>query len=118
MDLTNTALPFFESAPDGNVHAGLGFSGHGLTSTKAGGKILASLALGEDDRWRRMPPVGAPRAIPPPEPLRWPLVTSVSRAYEASDRAHEQGRRPGLLPRAVIKTYGRYSAMNSATGRE
>ena len=118
MDLTNTALPFFETAPGGNVHAGLGFSGHGLTSTKLGGKILTSLVLGEDDRWSRMPAVGPPRATPPPEPLRWPLVSSVSRAYEASDRAHEQGRRPGLLSRAVIATYGRYSVMNSATGRE
>ena len=38
-------------------------------------------------------------------------------AYEASDRAHEQGRRPGLLPRAVIAVYGGYAALNSATGR-
>jgi hypothetical protein len=40
----------------------------------------------------------------------------VSLAYEASDRAHEHGRRPGLLPRAVIAGYGRYGALNSATG--
>ena len=66
MDLTNTALPFFERAPGGTVHAGLGFSGHGLTSTKAGGKILASLVLGADDEWSRMPVVG------PPLPARRP----------------------------------------------
>jgi glycine/D-amino acid oxidase-like deaminating enzyme len=118
MDLTNTALPFFESAPGRMVHAGLGFSGHGLTSTKAGGKILASLVLGEDDEWGRMAVVGPPPAGPPPEPLRWPLVSSVERAYEAGDRAGELGKRPGLLPRAVIGSYGRYSAMNSATGRD
>jgi len=116
MDLTNTGLPFFESSPSGTVHAGLGFSGHGLTSTKAGGKILASLALGADDRWRRMPVVGPPPACPPPEPLRWPLVSSVSWAYERHDTAHAVGRRPGLLPRAIIGSYGRYTAMNSATG--
>ena len=45
MDITGTALPFFESAPDGRVHAGLGFSGHGLTSTRLGGKILALLSV-------------------------------------------------------------------------
>jgi len=118
MDLTNAALPFFESAPGGNVHAGLGFSGHGLTATKLGGKILASLVLGADDRWTRLPVVGPPQVLPPPEPLRWPLVSSVTWAYEAGDRAREQGRRPGLVSRAVIGSYGRYTNMNSATGKD
>ena len=116
MDITGRALPFFESAPGGTVHAGLGFSGHGLTGTRLGGKILASLVLRADDEWSRMAVVGPPLAQLPPEPVRWPLVQSVSLAYEASDRAHEQGRRPGLLSRAVITGYGGYSVMNSATG--
>ena len=116
MDITGPALPFFESAPGGTVHAGLGFSGHGLTSTRLGGKILASLVLRADDEWSRLPVVGPPLAQLPPEPLRWPLVRSVSLAYEASDRAHERGRRPGVLPRAVIAGYGRYGALNGATG--
>ena len=118
MDITGPALPFFESAPGGNVHAGLGFSGHGLTSTRLGGKILASLVLGADDEWSRLPVVGPPLAQLPPEPLRWPLVQTTSWAYEAGDRAHEQGRSPGLLPRAVIAAYGGYAALNAATGRE
>jgi glycine/D-amino acid oxidase-like deaminating enzyme len=115
MDVTSAALPFFETAPAGNVHAGLGFSGHGLTSTKLGGKILCSLVLGEDDEWRRMPVVGPPLVTVPPEPLRWPLVKSVAWAYEAGDRAQEQGRRPGVLPRLVTATYGQYGAHNGAT---
>ena len=117
MDITGQALPFFESAPAGNVHAGLGFSGHGLTGTKLGGKILASLVSRADDEWSRMAVVGPPRVQVPPEPVRWPLVQSVSRAYESSDRAHEQGRRAGALPRAVITGYGRYGALNGATGQ-
>ena len=84
MDLTNTALPFFESAPGGTVHAGLGFSGHGLTSTKLGGKILSSLVLGADDRWSSMPTVGRRPPQPPPEPVRWPLVSSVTWAYSTA----------------------------------
>ena len=115
MDITGEALPFFESAPGGNVHAGLGFSGHGLTGTKLGGKILASLVLGADDEWRHLAVVGPPLVQVPPEPVRWPLVLSVSRAYESSDRAHEQGHHPGLVPRAVIAGYGRYGALNGAT---
>ena len=118
MDITAAALPFFESAPGGTIHAGFGFSGHGLTSTRLGGKILASLVLRADDAWSRMPVVGPPLAQLPPEPLRWPLVQATTLAYEASDRAHEQGRRPGLLSRAVIAGYGRYSVLNSATGQE
>jgi glycine/D-amino acid oxidase-like deaminating enzyme len=118
MDITAPALPFFESAPGGTVHAGLGFSGHGLTSTRLGGKILASLVLRADDEWSRLPVVGPPLAQLPPEPLRWPLVQTTTLAYEASDRAHEQGRRPGLLPRAVIAAYGGYAALSGATGRE
>jgi len=118
MDITGEALPFFESAPGGAVHAGLGFSGHGLTGTKLGGRILASLVLRADDEWSRMAVVGPPLVQLPPEPVRWPLVQSVSWAYEASDRAREQGRSPGVLPRAVIAGYGRYGALNSVTGRE
>jgi hypothetical protein len=51
----------------------------------------------------------------PPEPLRWPLVRSVCVDYEASDRAYEQARRPGLAPRAFIAGYGAYTALGRAT---
>ena len=118
MDITGEALPFFESAPGGNVHAGLGFSGHGLTGTKLGRKILASLVQRADDEWSRMPVVGPPRVRLPPEPVRWPLVRSVAWAYETGDRAHEQGRRPGRLPSTVIAGNGRHGALNSATGKD
>lgn len=118
MDITGEALPFFETAPGGNVRAGLGFSGHGLTSTKLGGKILASLVLGADDEWSRMPVVGPPLAKLPPEPLRCPMIQSVSWAYEASDRACESGREPGLVSRAVIAAYGSYGAHNGAVRGE
>jgi hypothetical protein len=63
-----------------------------------------------------MPVVGPPLTQLPSEPLRWPLVQTTTWAYEASDRAHELGRGPGLLPRAVIAAYGGYAALNSATG--
>ena len=118
MDITVEALPFFETAPAGNVHAGLGFSGHGLTGTKLGGKILTSLVLCEDDLWSRMPVVGPPLATVPPEPLRWPLVKSVAWANETGDRAEERGKRRGLLPRLVTAVYGQFGAVNGATRSE
>ena len=120
MDLTPSGLPFFESSPDGSVHAGLGFSGHGLAATRLGGRILASLVLGEDDRWSRMPVVGPPRAKLPPEPLRWPMVRTVAWAGETGDRAAERGRRPGLVRAAIMRTfeaYARHAGSASPRGR-
>ncbi len=117
MDITSAALPFFESSPGGVVHAGLGFSGHGLTGTKLGGRILASLVLGEDDRWSRMPVVGPPLAKVPSEPLRWPLVSSVAWAYEAGTGPRSRAGGAGLLPRLVAAAYGQYGALNGAARR-
>ena len=48
MDMSVPYLPFFQTI--GRVHAGLGFSGHGLIATKLGGRTLASLVLDEEDR--------------------------------------------------------------------
>ena len=108
MDMTKSGLPFFWTLPGGNVHAGLGFSGHGLTSTKVGGKILASLALGRDDEWARLPVVRPPEPLPP-EPLRWPMVRTAEWAYETSDHAAERGRRRPLVSRGVIALMERYA---------
>ena len=108
MDMTKSGLPFFVTLPQGNVHAGLGFSGHGLTATKVGGRILASLALGTDDEHVRLPVVRPPDPLPP-EPLRWPMVRTAEWAYEASDRASERGRRRPLLAGAVIALMERYA---------
>ena len=117
MDLTPSGLPFFESSPDGSVHAGLGFSGHGLAATRLGGRILASLILGEDDRWSRMPVVGPPRVKLPPEPLRWPMVRTVSWAGETGDRAAERGRRPGFVRAAIMRSFETYARHAGATSR-
>ncbi len=108
MDMTRSGLPFFFTLPQGNVHAGLGFSGHGLTSTKVGGRILASLVLGTDDEYVRLPVVRPPDPLPP-EPLRWPMVRIAEWAYEASDRASERGRRRPPLVGAVLSLVERYS---------
>ena len=108
MDMTRSGLPFFVTLPAGNVHAGLGFSGHGLTSTKVGGRILAALALGVDDEHVRLPVVRPPDLLPP-EPLRWPMVRIAEWAYETSDRAGERGRRRPPLAAAVVSIMERYT---------
>ena len=110
MDLTPPGLPFFHTWPQGNVHAGLGFSGHGLVPTRVGGKTLASLALGADDQWSCLPVVGPPLLRVPPEPLRWPLVGLAAWAVERGDRAQQRGRRRGHTARAAGAAMDLYAA--------
>jgi glycine/D-amino acid oxidase-like deaminating enzyme len=108
MDMTKSGLPSFFTLPQGNVHAGLGFSGHGLSATKVGGKILASLVLATDDRWVHLPVMGPPAQLPP-EPLRWPMVRVAEWAYESSDRADERGAARPRLAGAVRALAERYT---------
>jgi glycine/D-amino acid oxidase-like deaminating enzyme len=110
MDLTRAGVPFFYTAPSGNLHAGLGFSGHGLTPTKVGGKTLASLVLGADDEWAKLPVVGPPLTHVPPEPLRWPMVQSMAWLMETGDRREEEGRSRGLVRRAAGRVFDAYCA--------
>jgi len=101
IDQTAAFLPFFRRLRPGNVHAGLGFSGHGITQTRLGGRILASLVLGADDEWTSLPVVGPEISKAPPEPIRWPLVRAAVWALETGDAREDAGRRRGLLRTAV-----------------
>ena len=107
IDQTATFLPFFRTLEPGNVHAGLGFSGHGLSQTMLGGRILASLVQGLDDEWTSMPVV-SDEAKSPPEPLRYPLVWLSSRSLEAGDRRADAGRSRGVLLDAAGYAPSRY----------
>ena len=51
IDQTPAFVPFYRTLEPGTIHAGLGYSGHGLSQTFVGGKILASTVLGVDDEW-------------------------------------------------------------------
>jgi hypothetical protein len=102
-------VPFFMSSPDQTVHAGLGFSGHGLTATKVGGKTLASLVLRSDDEWSSLPVVGPPLSAVPPEPLRWPLVKLLASTIETSELTQQRGGRATLRGRLAAAVFERYS---------
>jgi glycine/D-amino acid oxidase-like deaminating enzyme len=97
IDQTASFTPFFRTLRPGNVHAGLGFSGHGLAQTKIGGAILASLVQGVRDEWTALPVVGPEVSKAPPEPLRWPLVRAAVWALETGDARQDAGRRRGAL---------------------
>ena len=100
IDVSADHLPFFGTKPGTRLHYGAGYSGHGVGPSWLGGRILASLALGAEDEWTRLPLVT--RRVPslPPEPLRRLGGGVVRRSIMACEAAEEHGRRPGLAARA------------------
>jgi glycine/D-amino acid oxidase-like deaminating enzyme len=101
IDVSSDHLPFFGRVPGARIHYGAGYSGNGVGPSWLGGQILASLVLGTDDEWSRLPL--AQRLPPrlPPEPLRFLGGAGVRRAILAVEDADERGRRANPLARAV-----------------
>ena len=94
---TTRLTPFFGSAMGGRVHYGLGYTGHGLGTTRIAGRILAHLALEKRSELLQLSLVRH-RPFPfPPEPLRSWAVAGVTRALRRVDA----GERPGALLRLL-----------------
>jgi glycine/D-amino acid oxidase-like deaminating enzyme len=100
IDVSADHLPFFRTKPGTRIHYGAGYSGHGVGPAWLGGQILASLVLGAEDEWMRLP-LGS-RSVPrlPPEPVRRAGGGFVRWAIMACEAAEEEGRRPPLVARA------------------
>jgi glycine/D-amino acid oxidase-like deaminating enzyme len=97
---TTRLTPFFGSAMDGRVHYGLGYTGHGLGTTRIAGRILAHLTL---DRKHELLDLALVRRRPtpfPPEPLRSWAVAHVTRALRGVDR--------GEPPSALLRVLDRF----------
>jgi glycine/D-amino acid oxidase-like deaminating enzyme len=90
IDVSSDRLPVFGTVPGTRIHYGLGYTGNGVGPSWLGGRILASLALGDDGE----SPL-ATRKLPalPPEPFRTLGARVVRRALLAVDDAEEAGRR-------------------------
>jgi glycine/D-amino acid oxidase-like deaminating enzyme len=94
---TTRLTPFFGKALRGRLLYGLGYTGHGIGSTRIAGKILAQLALGRESPLLELSMVRR-RPFPyPPEPLRRFAVRAVTRRLRRVD----EGQHPGLLLRAL-----------------
>jgi glycine/D-amino acid oxidase-like deaminating enzyme len=94
---TTRMTPFFGQALGGRVSYGLGYTGHGLGTTRLAGRILAHMAL---DRPSELLELSLVRKAPfpyPPEPLRSWSVAAVTRALRRVD----EGRPPGLMLRVL-----------------
>ncbi|HZS23637.1 MAG TPA: FAD-dependent oxidoreductase [Gaiellaceae bacterium] len=100
IDVGSDHLPFFGTRAGTRIHYGAGYSGHGVGPSWLGGQILASLVLGSDDEWSRLPL--ATRRVPslPPEPFRRWGGALVRRSIMACEAADEAGRRAPPAARA------------------
>jgi glycine/D-amino acid oxidase-like deaminating enzyme len=101
IDVSADQLPFFGSTAGGRIHFGAGYSGNGVGPSWLGGQILASLALGAEDEWTRLPLVR--RRVPrlPPEPVKSLGGGAVRAALLAVEEAEERRARPPLAARVV-----------------
>jgi glycine/D-amino acid oxidase-like deaminating enzyme len=101
IDVSADQLPFFGTVAGTRIHYGVGYSGSGVGPSWLGGQILASLALGLDDSWTRLPL--ARRRVPslPFEPVKRLGGGLVRAAVLAVEEAEEDGRRPPPVAVAI-----------------
>jgi glycine/D-amino acid oxidase-like deaminating enzyme len=83
------------------VWAVFGFTGNGVGPAHLAGRILARLALGEEDQLTSLPIVDPPALSLPPEPWRWLGGTAIRAGIERKERAEESGRSPGWLSESL-----------------
>jgi putative aminophosphonate oxidoreductase len=106
IDRSRTGLPFFAQL-DGhpNVVYGVGYSGNGVGPSYLGGRILASLALQREDEWASCGLVGTKPGVGgfPPEPFRFVGGHLVRSAIERTERAEDEGRRPGAIASRLVR---------------
>ncbi|MBK7785863.1 MAG: FAD-dependent oxidoreductase [Gemmatimonadetes bacterium] len=94
---TTRLTPFFGRALGGRACYGLGFTGHGLGSTRLAGRILAHLVLDRASDLLDLSLVTKPPFPYPPEPLRGLAVRAVTGALRRVDA----GEPPNLMLRLL-----------------
>lgn len=94
---TTRFTPFFGSLHGGRLLYGLGYTGHGVGTTRVAGRLLAHLAL---ERRSELAELALVRKLPfpyPPGPLRPWAIAAVTRALRKVD----DGGSPGFLLRVL-----------------
>jgi glycine/D-amino acid oxidase-like deaminating enzyme len=94
IDVSADHLPLFGTVSGTRIHYGAGYTGNGVGPSWLGGQILASLVLGADDEWTRLPLVHRALKKLPPEPINFLGGSVVRAAMLAVEDADEAGRRP------------------------
>lgn len=94
---TTRFTPFFGSLHSGRLLYGLGYTGHGVGTTRVAGRLLAHLAVERRSELAELALVRKPPIPYPPEPLRRWAIGAVTRALRQVD----EGGSPGLLLRVL-----------------
>ena len=92
---TTRMTPFFGAT--GDILYALGYTGHGIGSTRVAGKILAHMALAKPNELLNLAMVRRTPFPYPPEPIRSWSVKAVTSALRRVDA----GEKPGLLLRML-----------------
>ncbi|WP_137391576.1 FAD-dependent oxidoreductase [Rhodoligotrophos defluvii] len=102
IDRTMTGLPLFgHLAGQPNIAYAFGYSGNGVGPSHLGGRILASLSLGLDDDYARLPLVDYKAERFPPEPFRYVGARVIRAALARKEAAEDAGRAPARLDVAL-----------------
>ena len=101
IDVSADHLPVFGTLPGTRIHYGAGYTGNGVGPSWLGGQILASLVLGQDDDWTRLPLVGRQIRRLPPEPINYLGGSLVRKAMLSVEDAETSGRRASAPARFV-----------------
>jgi glycine/D-amino acid oxidase-like deaminating enzyme len=96
---TTRMTPYFGRANSGRVLYGLGYTGHGVGTTRLGGQILAHMALGRGSDLLDLQLVTRKPFPYPPEPIRGMAVSLVTRGLRRVDA----GEAPSLFLRVLDK---------------
>jgi glycine/D-amino acid oxidase-like deaminating enzyme len=93
IDVSADHLPVVGTVPRARIHYAAGYTGNGVGPSWLAGKILASLVLGADDEWSRLPLVDRHVRKLPPEPFNYLGGKLVRAAMLSVEDAEEAGRR-------------------------
>jgi len=94
---TTRMTPYFGSVAGGKLLYGLGYTGHGLATTRLGGQILAHMALDRSSELLELQLVTKKPFPYPPEPFRQWAVSLVTKELRKVDA----GERPGMMLRML-----------------
>ena len=94
---TTRLTPFFGSLDSGRILYALGYTGHGIGSTRVAGKILAHMALARPSELLSLAMVQRKPFPYPPEPVRSWAVNAVTRSLRRVDA----GGKPNMLLRIL-----------------
>ena len=95
IDRTYDSLPVFGQLQNqDNIHFGIGWSGNGVGPSRLGGRIMASLALGQKNPWSTCALVNRKVRHFPAEPIRYVGGTLVRNAVMRKEAQEMAGKTP------------------------